>query len=86
MSISALTHEQPLIGQQWSITNPAIGRQINLSANDADAVFILNTSVILQGNNTMGDSAPIVLSPLRVAATVGDRVLLLLLVTVPGRE
>ncbi len=32
LSTSTLTHRWPLLGRQWSITNPAIGRQMNQSA------------------------------------------------------
>jgi hypothetical protein len=71
MSTSTLIHRQPFFGCQWGITNPAIRRQMNQSTEEANAVFMLNSPVRLQGNNTMGNSAPIVLSPLRVAATVG---------------
>ena len=40
------------------------------STEEANALVMLNSPVRLEGNNTMGDSAPIFLSPLRVAATV----------------
>jgi len=70
LSTSTLIHRQPLLGRQWSITNPVIGRQMHQSTEEANALVMLNSPVRLEGNNTMGDSAPIYLSPLRVAATV----------------
>jgi hypothetical protein len=56
LSTSTLIHRQPLLGRQWSITNPVIGRQMHQSTEEANALFMLSSPVDGTSFTTHGDS------------------------------